>query len=167
MRTPAAWLRSCKRRRPGLYAYRTRRHLAPWRTEWGYAGMSTQLDMRDECHQGTCGRHEGCRGGKPWMDLKVRRYTLSLPWWLGWKWFLLGIETLMIVALRPRYNSQKNPRRDKVGPRTQQIQRQTRIANPATYRAAIRMRRISYAVVTISIAMMAIGIGGYLITKGS
>src|SRR3954468_11610584 len=35
MRTPAQWLRRMKRRKPGVYAYRTDRNLRPGR-EWGY-----------------------------------------------------------------------------------------------------------------------------------
>lgn len=166
MRTPAAWLRSCRRRKPGVYLYRTRRHLAPWRTEWGYAGKSRNLEIRKDCHAGRCSQgHANCAGA-PWSDLVIFRWTLRLPWWLGWDWVTLSLETLLIWLVRPRYNWQKNPRRDKVPPRIQKIQRQTRMANPVTYRAAIRATWISYAVVTISVAMIAIGLGGYLITKG-
>lgn len=166
MRTPAAWLRSCKRRKPGVYAYRTRRHHAPWKTEWGYAGKSRNLDIRHQCHGGVCGQgHADCRE-KPWFDLVTYRWVLRLPWWLGWDWITLSLETLLIWLLRPRYNWQKNPRRDKVPPSVQRIQRQTRMANPFTYRAAVRSRYVSYAITTMSVAMIAIGIGGYLITKG-
>lgn len=166
MRTPAAWLRSCKRRKPGVYVYRTRRHLAPWRTEWGYAGKSRNLAIRHRCHGGRCSQgHADCRE-KPWFDLVVYRITLPLPWWLGWDWITLSLETLVIIVLRPRYNWQKNPRRDKVPSRVQIVQRQTRMTNPFTYRAAVRASRISYAVVTLAIAMIAVGLGGYLITKG-
>jgi hypothetical protein len=165
VRTPAAWLRSCKRRRPGIYAYRTRRHLAPWRTEWGYVGKSRHLEMRDLCHAGTCGRHVTCIE-KPWWDLKVYRITLRLPWWLGWDWITLSLETIAILVLRPRYNWQKNPWKNKAGPRIQAIQRRTRVASPTTYRARILSRYVSYAVVTVAVSMIVIGIGGYMITKG-
>ena len=96
----------------------------------------------------------------------VYRLTLPLPWWIGWDWITLSLETLLIWALRPRYNWQKNPRRDKVPPRVQAIQRQTRMANPFTYRATVRASRISFAVITLAVAMIVIGTGGYLITKG-
>jgi hypothetical protein len=112
-----------RRRKPGIYAYRTRRHLRRG-TEWGYAGMSTNLPKRYQCHAGTCA-HTNCRE-KPWYDLKGAYFELRLPWWLGWKWFLLLIETIMIAVLRPRYNTQKNPRRSKVRPRQQQVQRSVR-----------------------------------------
>jgi len=159
MRTPAAYLRSLKRRRPGVYAYRTRRHHTPWRTEWGYVGKSRNLDTRDRCHHGTC--HHPC-APKHWLDLEVRRYALRLPWWLGFDFITLSLETLAILVLRPRYNWQKNPRRDKVGPREQRVQRQTRDAMPATCRARIRVARY---LPVLGIVMILIGIGGYLWTR--
>lgn len=165
MRTPAAWLRSAKRRKPGLYLYRTRRHLAPWRTEWGYAGMSTQLEMRNECHAGTCGRHQGCAGGKPWWDLVVRRRTLRLPWWLGWKWFLLSIETVLIVVTRPRYNTQKNPRRTKVPPAAQRLQRAVRDRDDQLHAIHLKFSRAWDLTRALAIVMIAIGAGGWLWTR--
>jgi hypothetical protein len=124
MRTPAQWLRRMKRRKPGVYAYRTDRHLAPGR-EWGYVGKARDLDVRDRCHNGRCHHRSGC-APKPWLDLRPRRYAVELPWWLGFDFITLGLETLVILALRPRYNWQKNPRKDKVGPRTQATQRRLR-----------------------------------------
>lgn len=112
-----------RRRRPGIYAYRTRKH-GRRGTEWGYGGMSTNLPMRFKCHAGSGCAH-GCTE-KPWYDLKAAYFELRLPWWLGWKWFLLSIETIMITILRPRYNSQKNPRRSKVPARVAQQQRAER-----------------------------------------
>jgi hypothetical protein len=138
MRTPAQWLRRMKRRRPGVYAYRTDRHLAAGR-EWGYVGKARHLPSREQDHQGL-GRwtHPGqpcpnaprpcSHGTKGWMDLRPRRYALELPWWLGFDFITLSLETLVILALRPRYNWQKNPRKDKVGPRTQALQRAERDA---------------------------------------
>jgi hypothetical protein len=107
MRTPAQWLRRMKRRRPGVYAYRTDRHLAAGR-EWGYVGKARHLPSREQDHQGL-GRwtHPGqpcpnaprpcSHGTKGWMDLRPRRYALEL-------------------------------RKDKVGPRTQALQRAERDA---------------------------------------
>lgn len=163
MRTPAAWLRSCKRRKPGIYAYRTRMHLQPWRTEWGYVGKSRHLDLRNQCHEGTCGRHQNCIE-KPWMDLRTQRFGLRLPWWLGWDWITLPLETLAILAVGgTRYNWQKNPRRDKVGPREQKIQRAIRDSMPTTYRAKIRMIRLTDIVIRVTAVLLIIaGIGGYL-----
>lgn len=165
MRTPAAWLRSVKRRKPGVYIYRTRRHHAPWRTEWGYAGKSLNLDIRDQCHGGTCGRHQGCIE-KPWWDLKVSRFTLRLPWYLGWDWVILSVETALVAATRPRYNWQKNPSRHKIPPSMQRMQRQARDAMPTTYRARLYLSRfISFAISTVAVGMVAAGIGGYLWTR--
>lgn len=136
MRTPAQWLRRMKRRKPGVYAYRTDRHLAPGR-EWGYVGKARHLPSREQDHQGL-GRwtHPGqpcpnaprpcSHQAKSWMDLRPRRYSIELPWWLGFDFITLSLETLVILALRPRYNWQKNPRKDKVGPRTQAAQRRVR-----------------------------------------
>lgn len=116
-----------RRRTPGVYVYRTRRHQPIIRvTEWGYVGKSNHLARRADCHEGRCTRHPVCAGGKPWSDLIVRRYRLRLPWWLGWQWVTLSLETIVIWALRPRYNWQKNPRRSKVPPRIQQLQREAR-----------------------------------------
>jgi hypothetical protein len=119
MRTPAAWWRSCKRRRPGIYVFRTRRHRAAG-TEWGYVGKSRNLAARKRDHEGT-----GAWGSSPkaWIDLVASYWALRLPWWLGWNWVLGPLEALTILALRPRYNWQLNPRRSKVGPRGQAIQR--------------------------------------------
>lgn len=162
MRSPAKWWRSIKRRKPGVYVYRTRRHLAPWRTEWGYAGKSRNLNIRHTCHAGTCGLHQGCKQ-KPWFDLITRRYTIRLPWWLGWDWITLSMETLLIWLLRPRYNIQKNPSRHKVAVRIQQVQRQVRLSQPATYRAKVMLTQAaSVAIIFTAISMVLIGIGGYL-----
>lgn len=148
-----------------MYVYRTRRHLAPWRTEWGYAGKSRNLDLRDRCHRGTCTSHRGC-AEKPWFDLVTRRYTIGLPWWLGWDWITLSMETLVIWLLRPRYNIQKNPSRHKVRPREQAIQRSVRRASPATYRARVMLgQAVSVAISVAAVGMILIGVGGYLWTR--
>jgi hypothetical protein len=160
MRTPAAYLRSLKRRRPGVYAYRTRRHLAPARTEWGYVGKARNLATRDKCHHGTC--HHHCEI-KPWVDLEVSRYTIPLPWWLGFDWITLSLETLVILVLLPRYNWQKNPRKDKVGPRGQRAQRAERDLQPASYKAKIQAQRLGLIVMrAVGIIVIFVGIGGYL-----
>lgn len=166
MRTPAAYLRSLKRREPGVYVFRTRRHLSPWRTEWGYVGKARNLTTRKGCHHGTC-HHASCpRQGKPWLDLVTAYYRLRLPWWLGFDWITLSLETLVILALRPRYNWQKNPRRDKAGPRTQRAERWARDLMPATYRAKVRTRRVlTIAFRAAGVLTIMIGIGGYLWTR--
>jgi excinuclease UvrABC nuclease subunit len=162
VRTPAAHLRSLKRRRPGVYAYRTRRHLGAG-TEWGYVGKARNLATRDKCHHGTC--HHHCVI-KPWMDLEVRRYAIRLPWWLGFDFITLSLETLVILALQPRYNWQKNPRRSKVGPRGQATQRLERDLRPASYRARVQAQRLTnIAVRTLAVVIIFGGIGGYLWTR--
>lgn len=153
-----------RRRRPGLYWYRTRRHLRRG-TEWGYAGMSTNLAYRADCHEGRCTRHEGCKGGKPWSDLIVRKRALRLPWWLGWKWFLLSIETVLIAILRPRYNTQKNPRSSKVPPRIQVMQRaardQARLAGVDPYAARFQLHPVHI----LSFALIVTGLTGWWLTR--
>jgi hypothetical protein len=129
-----------RRRHPGVYWYRTRRHLKRG-TEWGYVGKSNHLILRADCHEGRCTRHPACAGGKPWSDLIVRRGQLELPWWLGWQWITLSLETAVIFALRPRYNWQKNPRRSKVPPRIQVMQRAARDRAIAPDWASIYLRR--------------------------
>jgi hypothetical protein len=102
-----------KRRRPGIYLFRTDKHLAPGRRENGYVRLSNNVDMRERCHRGKCS-HKG-HEIKPWMvGLRARRHTLRLPWWLGFRWALEPLETLAILLLAPRYNHAKNlwnPRR--------------------------------------------------------
>lgn len=115
----------------GVYLYRTRRHMRPG-TEWGYAGKSRNLRLRDDCHRGLCTRHPGCAGGKPWSDLVVRRHALELPWWLGFDWITLSLETALIFITRPRYNVQKNPRWNKVPKGLQMAQRRARELCPST-----------------------------------
>lgn len=126
MRTPAQWFRRMKRRHPGVYVARTDRHLARGR-EWGYGGKSRDVYYRTEhCHYGTC-HHVTCKP-KPWLDLNPKWRTLELPWWFGFDFITLSLETLMLLVLRPRYNWQKNPRKDKAGPRGQAVQRAERDA---------------------------------------
>jgi hypothetical protein len=146
------WTRKVRRRRPGIYAYRTRRHLRPG-TEWGYVGKSNRLDLRD-------GQH----ADKGWRDLMVRRYILiKLPWWLGWDWVLLPLETLVILLLLPRYNWQKNPRIGKVGPRGQKIQRLEREQARPAHLMKVRAATLGiYALRGAVVLMIITGLGGYL-----
>lgn len=162
-----SYLKRLKLRRPGVYIFRTRRHHDPARSEWGYVGKARNLATRKRCHQGTCHHTTGCpREGKPWIDLVTSYWTIPLPWWLGFDWITLSLETLVILALRPRYNWQKNPRRTKVGPRTQKIQRAARDLMPAAYRARVRATRaFNIACRSAGVLVILIGIGGYLCTR--
>jgi len=145
---------------PGIYLYRTRRHMHPG-SEWGYAGKSRNLNMRDDCHSGRCTRHQGCAGGKPWADLIIRRRTLELPWWLGFDWITLSLETMLIWATRPRYSVQKNPRRRKAGQVLQAIQRADRDRFPESQH---RYQELSgtYRIVKLAMALtcLAVVLGG-------
>lgn len=159
-----SWLARVKRRRAGIYAYRTRKHLRPFRKEWGYVGESWNLAMRDRCHAGTCGRHATCQE-KPWYDLVAKRYSIQLPWWLSWKWVIRSLETVAIWVLRPRYNIAKNPWPHVDKPK-QARQRWDREMQPQSYRALVEMARwVDWVYRAAGIAAIALGIGGYLWTK--
>jgi len=153
-----------RRRSPGIYWYRTRRHLKRG-TEWGYVGKSNHLDLRADCHEGRCTRHPACAGGKPWSDLIVRRRSLELPWWLGWQWVTLSLETGLIFALRPRYNIQKNPRRSKVPYRIQQVQRAAREGARRWGDIEHEPHGMNILIALTAIAMIVVGIVGTLTTR--
>lgn len=157
MRTPAAWWRSVRRRKPGVYCYITRRHRGGGR-EIGYVGKSRHLPSRDRDHRGV-GRYGHAE--KPWVDLIVRRRMLMLPWWLGWDWITLFLETLAIWVLRPRYNTQKNPRLSKVGPRMQAVQRMQRDNNPVQMQVHWRVHYVPM----LGLLVILVGIGGWLWTR--
>lgn len=156
MRTPAAWWRMVRQRRPGIYAYRTREHTRPAVAEWGYVGLSNRLDLRDGQHQ-----------AKPWYDLVIRRYTvIRLPWWLGWRWVLAPLETLAILALLPRYNDSKNPRPGKARRSQQVIERAEREMLPAHVRAHdARSRFALWTIRFAGVACIVAGLGSTLWTR--
>lgn len=155
--------RKARRRTPGVYAYRTQKHLRPWRTEWGYVGESHHEKLRDADHHGR-GRYGA--PAKSWSDLIVRRHVLRLPWWLGWKWVLKSLETLAILVLRPRYNWAKNPWPHKVGPREQAQQRMTRdLAPPATRRRMQVARWVDMLARTGGALIIVTGVLGWLWTR--
>lgn len=156
--------RKARRRKPGIYAYRTRKHLRRG-TEWGYVGMSNSLPRRYRCHAGTC-HHVGCTE-KPWYDLKTAYLELRLPWWLGWKWFLSSVETIVILIARPRYNVQKNLRRGKVAVNGQRAQRSIRDRRRAAGLPDVHSGRaaLDVAVITLSTVLMLAGLFGWLFTR--
>ena len=159
-------LQRWRRRRPGVYAWRTDRHTDPTAREWGYVGESVNIALRDRCHLGTC-RHVTCLA-KSWTDLRPRRYTvIALPWWLGWKWVLRPLETLVILALAPRYNVAKNcwnPRR--ISPNQAIAQRHDRDTWPTTYRARVAAARLGRRALQLAGALcIGAGIAGALITR--
>lgn len=145
--------RKARRRHPGVYVYLTRRHLRRG-VEVGYVGKSNHLALRKAQHE-----------SKPWADLVVSYHALRLPWWLGWQWVTLSLETLVILVLRPRYNWQKNPRRSKVGPRVQLLQRAARdVARLSGGRDhPVRMFSLGSLVPVLAVAMIVVGgIGWFL-----
>lgn len=174
-----------RRRRPGVYAWRTDRHYDRTRREWGYVGESVNIGMRDLCHLGTC-RHRakvdvkqlgsgttitrtvgGCTA-KPWTDLRPRRHTvIRLPWWLGFKWVLRPLETLVILALAPRYNHAKNqwnPRRVPLS--TQAAQRFERDHETSAYRRKVSLAQFGHRFIQVVGAMCILaGLVGAWITR--
>lgn len=175
-------IKKWKRRKPGVYAWRTDRHLNRSRREWGYVGESVNIGMRDRCHLGTCGHRPAVQqiagGGtltsgrgcvaKPWTDLRPVRYTIvRLPWWLGFKWVLRPLETLVILLLAPRYNWQKNawnPRR--VPPSTQNAQRGQRDGAGPAYHAKVQAARaLGIVLRVLGVLLILAGLSGYLITR--
>lgn len=149
---------------PGIYLYRTRRHMRPG-TEWGYGGKSRNLNLRGGCHEGRCTRHPGCAGGKPWSDLIVRRYAFELPWWLGFDWITLSLETALILVTRPRYNIQKNPRRRKVPLILQLTQRRIRDTQPKVQQTWQGYSFVYAMVKWAGAAMIVIGLVGTWFTR--
>lgn len=182
-----------KRRKPGVYAWRTERHVNRARREWAYVGESVNIGMRDRCHLGTCAHKPKVQrlsmggtvsyGGdvdaawivsgrscyaKPWTDLRPVRHTIiRLPWWLGFRWVLRPLETLVILLLAPRYNWQKNawnPRR--VPPSTQAAQRAERNSAGSAYHAKVQAARaLGIALRAAGVLFILAGLSGYLITR--
>lgn len=112
-----------RRRRPGIYLVRTRKHAGRTR-ENGYVGLSNNVSMRRLDHLGQ-GRYG--HAAKPWTDLDPVWHVLKLPWWLGFRWTLAPLEYVAIRVLLPRYNvthNLGNPRR--VTPAMQRAQRAQR-----------------------------------------
>lgn len=144
-RTPAQWWASCKRRRGGIYLWRTRKHSNPFRRENGYVGLTNSFTRRERDHKGKTAylRENGevqAATEKPWMDLDAKCHkVIRLPWWLCWNWVMQPLETLLILLTWPRYNQAKNywnPRR--VTKARQLAQRQARDAGDLAYRARVR-----------------------------
>lgn len=120
------WYRKVRRRRGGVYLWRTdRHHVRPeWFMRWfgwipwighrenAYVGESVSFYLRERDHLGK-GRHK--HAAKDWSDLRpVMHRVIKLPWWLCWKWVLRPLETLVMLVTWPRYNVAKNgwnPRR--------------------------------------------------------
>lgn len=177
-------IRKWKRRRPGVYAWRTDQHYDRTRREWGYVGESVNIALRDRCHLGTCGHRAkalrmtqpagasvllagGC-AAKPWADLRPVRHTIiRLPWWLGWKWLLRPLETLVILALAPRYNHAKNqwnPRRVPLS--RQAAERHERNCESSTYRAKVVTARLGRRTVQLlGVLCILAGLVGAAVTR--
>lgn len=155
-------IRKWKRRKPGVYAWRTDRHQRRGR-EWGYVGESVNIGMRDRCHLGSCS-HKSCTR-KDWTDLLPVRYTIiRLPWWLGFKWVLRPLETIVMRLLLPRYNWAKNgwnPRR--VPPSIQRLQRAQRDRGAVVRRG--RALTLDAVIRFAGVLLILAGLSGYLLGR--
>lgn len=168
-----SWLGKYRRRKGGVYVWRTRKHAHPFAREWGYVGETTSFKRREQDHKG---RNAYQRGDgvvvptteKPWMDLDAKMYrVIPLPWWLCWKWVLGPLETLVMLLLWPRYNHKKNlwnPRRISIS--RQYAQRAARDAAGTAYqwriRAAVWTR---YAVQAMGVVLIVAGLAGAWINR--
>jgi len=153
-----SWLRSCRRREPGWYLFRTRRHRG-YGVEFGYIGKSKHLAARKRDHEGT---GQWGQAPKSWMDLTYSYHKIQIPWWLGWDWVLLPIEALLIATLRPRYNDKLNPSKSKVRKYEQAIQRAYRDSygnQPSMVRSLGNP-----AVVFLGVLLMVAGVVGWIVT---
>jgi hypothetical protein len=166
-------LRKWKRRKGGIYAWRTRKHAHPARREWGYVGLTNSFARRERDHKGKTlyERETGQVYGtteKPWMDLDAKVYRIiQLPWWLCWHWVMRPLETMAILILWPRYNHAKNlwnPRR--VSLSRQKSQRWSRDIGGTAYRFRVHASVWArHAVQALGAALVIGGLVGYWITN--
>lgn len=159
------WWRKCKRRKGGVYLWRTRKHAHPTRRENGYVGESVSFTARSDDHMGR-GRYG--HAAKPWSDLDPKMYrVIRLPWWLCWKWVLKPLETLVILLTWPRYNDKKNrwnPRRIPIG--LAKRQREARDYGGIGYRARVRTAVWGrYVVQALGLALVVVGIAGAVMNR--
>jgi hypothetical protein len=172
------WVKKVKRRKGGVYGYRTRRHDNAFRREWGYIGETVSFYFRDRQHL-SGQSHFAAAGGKrlakptsgpaqPWSDLDpVLIKIIKLPWWLCWKWVLRPLETLVILCTWPRYNDAKNhwnPRR--VTKSMAKAQRAARDSHTVIQRVGVTVvswsRRLTMAA---GAGVVVIGLAGWMITR--
>jgi hypothetical protein len=159
------FIRKAKRRNAGVYWYTAKRHLKPGR-ELAYVGESWDLKRRDLEHVVGGGRYK--KVAKSWADLEPRRYAIQFPWWLSWKWVLRPVETLLIRALRPRYNWDKNPyKRHRVGPLEQPVQRAIRDARRAAGKPLDRgsVLTVNRALVFAGVLVLMVGVVGSIVQR--
>jgi hypothetical protein len=166
-------LRKWRRRKGGIYLWRTRKHAHPSRRENGYVGLTNSFKRRERDHKGQSAylQEDGtvkASTEKPWMDLDPKVYRIiQLPWWLCWHWVMRPLETLVILILWPRYNHAKNlwnPRR--VSLSRQKAQRAERDAAGRGYRMKVRAAVWSrYAIQALGAILVIGGLVGYWTTN--
>lgn len=166
-----------RRRKPGVYLVRMDHHRNRARRVNGYVGESVNVGLRRLQHLGTSRFHPTTgkaagntmhkTKGQPWTDLRPVWHWVSLPWWMGGKWFLRPAETLMILALWPRYNDAKNhwnPLRIDKG--QARIDREQRDRGTAVQVVRVWTAHLLRKVVLGGgLAAIVIGIGGYVMTR--
>lgn len=172
-RTPSQWWRSVRRRRGGIYLWRTRKHAHPSRRENGYVGLTNSFSRRERDHKGKTAylREDGTvqkATEKPWMDLDAKVHkVIRLPWWLCWAWVMGPLETLVILLTWPRYNQAKNywnPRR--VTKARQLHQRAARDAGDVMYRTRVRLAVWrGYAIRSLGVVLILVGLVGAYVNR--
>ncbi len=158
-------LRKWRRRKGGVYVWRTRKHASPSRREFAYVGESVSFSSREADHLGR-GRYG--HSAKDWADLDPKMYrVIRLPWWLCWKWVLRPLETLVILAVWPRYNVAKNkwnPRR--IPPYLAKRQRAARDAGGVAYRAQVfTARGVRVLAQILGVVLILAGIVGTVVSQ--
>lgn len=159
------WYRKVRRRRGGVYLWRVRHHLKPWRRVNGYVGESVSFYLRGRDHMGK-GRFD--QEAQSWSDLDpVMHKIISLPWWLCWKWVMRPLETLVMLCTWPVYNDAKNrwnPRR--ITKSKARIQRAQRDQGALAYRVRVttgRAVRIAFQVAGVALTLAATY--GWIVTR--
>jgi len=172
------WIKKCKRRRGGIYGYRTRRHDNAFRREWGYVGRTVNFYFRNKQHLGH-GTHYAPEGGRrlavpvkaagqPWSDLDpIMVKIIKLPWWLCWKWVQEPLETLVIWLLWPRYNDAKNHWNPRRIPKDL-AKRQRMARDNGTLIQRTRVTVVSWTrrlTMSAGAALVVIGLAGWMMTR--
>lgn len=117
-------IKKWRRRKGGVYLVRVDHHRNRARRVNGYVGETVNHYLRQRQHLGVS-RFDPATGqavktgtvkvaSQPWSDLNPVWHTITLPWWLCWKWVLRPLETFVILLTWPVYNDAKNrwnPRR--------------------------------------------------------
>lgn len=172
------WVKKCKRRRGGVYLWRTDKPFNRARRHNAYVGESVSFYLRGRQHMGVSrfnpATGQALKSGtmkipaQPWSDLRpVMHKVIKLPWWLCWKWVLRPLETLVILATWPVYNDAKNhwnPRRIRKG--TAMDQHKARDEGGYAYRTRVGLAHLGRRAVQLAGALLILGgTYGWMVTR--